>query len=144
MENIVIKLYSKGPHISQILTGFCMVERNSKTNKCRVKLESSDGNIQGEFVEVLYKGKRIIYDVLDGYQDKAAISALLKQCDFYFKRSYSPEKNRTGPEERNMLRRWRHPGISERKSFHRDLAKNGNVDTARAFRNRKESIHHGK
>lgn len=95
MENIVIKLYSKGPHISQILTGFCMVERNSKTNKCRVKLESSDGNIQGEFVEVLYKGKRIIYDVLDGYQDKAAISALLKQCDFYFKRSYSPEKNRT-------------------------------------------------
>lgn len=93
MEKIDIKLYSKGPHISQILTGFCMLERNSNTNKCRVKMKSSSGNIRGEFAEVLYKGKRIIYDVLDGYQDKVAISALLKQCDFYFKRSYSPEKN---------------------------------------------------
>lgn len=94
MEKIKIKLYSKGPHISQILTGFCMLERNDKMNQYRVEMDSSAGNIQGEFVEVLYKGKRIIYDVLDGYQDKAAISALLKQCDFYFKRSYSPEKNR--------------------------------------------------
>ena len=47
MEKIKIKLYSKGPHISQILTGFCMLQRNDKMNQCRLEMESSAGIIKG-------------------------------------------------------------------------------------------------
>ena len=92
METINIRLYSKEPHISQILTGFCMLKKAGKIQYG--DLENNESvNIQGAFVEIIYKGKRIVYDVSDGYQDAAAIIALLEQCDFYFKRSFSREKN---------------------------------------------------
>ena len=91
MEVIDIRLYSKEPHVSQILTGFCMLK---KKGKLQYKIqESSASIIRGAFVEVIYKGKKIVYDVSDGYQDKNAMLELLKQCDFYFKRSFSQEKN---------------------------------------------------
>lgn len=92
MEVIDIRCYSKEPHISQILTGFCMMEKAGKV-QCRVKESDSAETIKGAFVEAQYKGKKVIYDVSDGYQDMEVISELLKRCDFYFKRSFSEEKN---------------------------------------------------
>lgn len=92
MEIIRIKLYSEEPHISQILTGFCMLEFLNK-GEYKIEIASYPGSLRGAFVEAVYKGKKLIYDVSDGYQDISAISELLNQCDFYFKRSYSHEKN---------------------------------------------------
>lgn len=92
MEHIEIKLHSKEPHVSQILTGFCMLETSNK-RQYRTCISAEVEGLKGAFVEVTYKGKKIIYDVMDGYQDVNTISKLLNQCDFYFKRSYSAEKN---------------------------------------------------
>ena len=92
MEAIDIKLYSKEPHISQILTGFCMLKKAGRV-QYGIQENSESVNIKGAFVEAIYKGKRIVYDVSDGYQDTDAILGLLEQCDFYFKRSFSREKN---------------------------------------------------
>ena len=92
MEVIDIRLYSKEPHVSQILTGFCMLKSEGRV-QYKIKEGNIPAGIQGAFVEAVYKGKRVIYDVSDGYQDTSAILELLKQCDFYFKRSFSQEKN---------------------------------------------------
>lgn len=43
-------------------------------------------------VLVEYRGKKLVYDLMDGYQNIDEISKLLKECDFNFKRSYSSEK----------------------------------------------------
>lgn len=93
MYDISIRLYSREPHVSQIMTGFCMLERSNK-KKYKINISHYTGGNKGAFVEVVYRGKKIIYDVLDGYQDLDSIMDLLNQCDFYFKRSYSAEKNR--------------------------------------------------
>lgn len=45
-------------------------------------------------VLVEYRGKKLVYDLMDGYQNIDEISKLLKECDFNFKRSYSSEKNK--------------------------------------------------
>lgn len=44
-------------------------------------------------VLVEYHGKRIIYDMMDGYQNPEGMKKLLDDCDYYFKRSYSTQKN---------------------------------------------------
>ena len=93
MEVIDIKLYSKEPHISQILTGFCLLEGAGRI-RYKIKEADTSAKVQGAFVEAAYKGKKIVYDVSDGYQNTSAILELLKQCDFYFKRSFSQEKNK--------------------------------------------------
>ena len=92
MERIEIKLHSTEPHVSQILTGFCMLEASNK-GQYNVHTSTEVEGVKGAFVEVIYRGKKIIYDVMDGYQDVNAISELLNRCDFYFKRSYSVKKN---------------------------------------------------
>jgi hypothetical protein len=48
---------------------------------------------------VLYKGKIIIYDLLDGYLDTKRMTELMECCDIYFKRSFSKLKNAEFPSE---------------------------------------------
>lgn len=93
MESITVRYYSREPHISQVLTGFCMLARQQPSEYQCSFLSAFDNSISGAYVEAEYRGKRIIYDLMDGYQDIAGMQMLLDGCDFYFKRSYSPEKN---------------------------------------------------
>lgn len=44
-------------------------------------------------VGIEYLGKKVIIDVEDGYWDKRGMEYYLNWCDYYFKRSYSLEKN---------------------------------------------------
>lgn len=93
MEKVTVTVYSNEPHISQILTGFCILENTGKYD-----VEFVDKRTEGfacgmAIVEAEYKNQQIIYDCLDGYQRPAEIKCLLKNCDFYFKRSFSPQKN---------------------------------------------------
>ena len=92
MEEIDIWVCSKEPHVSQILTGFCMLEKLGKL-QYTFNGNISSSNVNGAFVKVDYKGKKIVYDVSDGYQDEDSMSRLLDLCDFYFKRSFSRKRN---------------------------------------------------
>lgn len=92
MDKIVIKILSKEPHLSQVLTGFYLL-----FGKHLCKVEDHSENPMYPYhtamLSVEYKGKKIIYDMLDGYQSLEAIRYYLERCDFYFKRSYSEKKN---------------------------------------------------
>lgn len=94
MENVKITLLSREPHVSQILTGFTMLERRG-TVKIDVEDRSQDETLpyRSVMLEVFYRGKKLIYDMLDGYQHEDAIRYQLAHCDYYFKRSFSKEKN---------------------------------------------------
>lgn len=93
MDKILIKCLSKEPHLSQALTGFYML-----FGRCFCIIEDHSEDFRYPYhtamLDVEYKGKRIIYDMLDGYQSPEAIRYYLEQCDYYFKRSYSEEKNK--------------------------------------------------
>lgn len=94
METIKIKYYQYVPHISQILTGFCLLQK-AEPKKYHLEFEYAGADdFVGPFVEVIYRGKIMVYDTMDGYQDDLLIRKMLDRSDFYFKRSYSAEKNR--------------------------------------------------
>ncbi len=95
MENIKVQLYCHIPHISQILCGFHELD---KSGEYKVVFEDVSEEAQRTYtdmsiVRVLYKGKVIIYDLMDGYIGPSMMKDLLEKCDFYFKRSFSHEKN---------------------------------------------------
>ena len=92
MDHILIKILSNEPHLSQVLTGFYMFFGR---RKCRIEDHSKDlaYPYHTAMLSVEYKNRRIIYDMMDGYQCPEAIDYYLRQCDFYFKRSFSEEKN---------------------------------------------------
>ena len=94
MEHITITLLSREPHLSQILTGFTMLARQGKM-KLTVEDRSQDEHqpFRSVMAVVSYRGKTLVYDTLDGYQHEDAIRYHLEHCDFYFKRSFSEEKN---------------------------------------------------
>ncbi len=95
METIKVQLYCHIPHISQILCGFHDLD---KSGEYKVVFEDVSEEAQQIYtdmsiVRVEYKGKVIIYDLMDGYIGPYMIKDLLEKCDFYFKRSFSDEKN---------------------------------------------------
>lgn len=85
-------------HISQILAGYKLLE-----NKKLLKIKNvvpyagfrTDGNYEhNSIVEVKICGKKIAYDMADGYQSihrKERFDAQLESLDFYFKRSYDED-----------------------------------------------------
>ena len=94
MNHILIKCLSKEPHLSQALTGFYML---CGKWGCRVEDHSEDQAYpyHTAILDVEYKNRKIIYDMMDGYQYPEAIKYYLQQCDYYFKRSYSEDKNKS-------------------------------------------------
>lgn len=94
MDHILIKCLSKEPHLSQALTGFYMLFGR---RRCKVEDHSEDPAYpyHTAILDVEYKNRKIIYDMMDGYQYPEAIKYYLQQCDYYFKRSYSEEKNKS-------------------------------------------------
>lgn len=95
METIKVQLYCHIPHISQILCGF---NELNKSGEFKVVFEDCSEEAQRIYtdmsiVRVEYKGKVIIYDLMDGYIGPYMIKDLLEKCDFYFKRSFSERQN---------------------------------------------------
>jgi len=100
-----VVLLGKGPHCSQPLCGLKTL-RDAFPEKYALTIEDRSGdptynpfqNLRPQHMEHLlveYRGKRIIFDMNDGYDHCIEpIRYFLKNSDFYFKRSFSPEKNR--------------------------------------------------
>lgn len=95
MDKIKLIIPTNIHHAAQIITGFLML----KEQGWEVEIQNRSGNRCAPFyglpaLLVEYRGKRLFYDVWDGYQDLPDMLLGLKNSDFYFKRSFSPEKNR--------------------------------------------------
>lgn len=107
MKNIEVQIISGVPHVTQVLSGFYdlgLGENYSVTFKNMLNTPSPYSDMS--VVRVLYQGKVLIYDLLDGYIGTDRMTDLLKGCDLYFKRSFSDEKNAALPDE---LRAKMHP-----------------------------------
>lgn len=95
METIKLTIPSTIEHLSQIITGFLILGKQG----WNVEMEDVSWDAGNPFhgLPVLlaqYRGQRVIYDLWDGYQDPENIRKGLENCDFYFKRSFSQEKNK--------------------------------------------------
>lgn len=94
METIKLTVPSNSLHAAQILTGFLAL----KDQGFRVELTDKSRDSGNPFYDLpvvlaRYRGQRIVYDLWDGYQNPQGMGLGLADCDFYFKRSFSPEKN---------------------------------------------------
>lgn len=88
MEVVPLSLLS---HNAQIAAGFRMLRKQSWNIKICTGSDYPSGNTA--LVRVTYLGKTIFYDLWDGYHVPDEMRWALAQADFYFKRSFSPEKN---------------------------------------------------
>lgn len=93
METVTLSLKTRIPHVAQIVTGFHRLPDCRMEARCRFE-NSGSRHMELAVVEAQYRGRRIVYDVMDGYQRPEAMAELLEGCDFYFKRSFSQERNR--------------------------------------------------
>lgn len=94
MEKIKLTIPSNIPHNSQIITGFLLLKEQGWD--VEIMDQSADaGNPFYDLPVVLaeYRGKKLVYDLWDGYQNPEGIRKGLDVCDYYFKRSFSEEKN---------------------------------------------------
>ena len=96
MHKLKIYVESQVSHVGQIITGALMLKEQGYD----VEIIDLQGKESGPFppsyplVRAEYRGQRILYDLWDGYNIYTDINRALSTCDFYFRRSYSLEKNR--------------------------------------------------
>ena len=93
MEKVKVWIPSRCEHSQQITTGFLMLKEKGWDVEI-MDISAENTLFSGtSFIQAEYKGKKIIYDVMDGYYAPKVIQAGLNWADFYFKRSFSAEKN---------------------------------------------------
>lgn len=95
MEKIKLTIPTGVHHGAQIITGFLMLKEQGWD--VEIIDRSWDRNTPFYGLPALlaeYRGKKLFYDVWDGYQDPENMELGLQSCDFYFKRSFSAGKNR--------------------------------------------------
>lgn len=94
MKQVKLMIGSRIPHVSQIVTGFLMLKQQGY--EVQIRDFSGEENILAgmPLIQAEYRGQRLVYDVGDGYNVPEDIITGLENCDFYFKRSFSEEKNR--------------------------------------------------
>lgn len=92
-----LAIVSPSPHTSQVITGFLLLEEQGVIDLKFEKPRSGSPYPNRHIVEVTLDGRRIAFDVEDGYNfDLSRFEAYLSgHCDVYFKRSFSTEINRT-------------------------------------------------
>lgn len=95
METVKLIVETKIPHVSQIVTGFQMLKKAGLFGleiEDHSKADSMFGGMP--LIRAQYRGKSLIYDMGDGYNVPEDIQTGLDHCDFYFKRSFSEDKNK--------------------------------------------------
>ncbi len=94
METIKLIIPSTVYHIAQIAAGFHILKKQGLP----VEIVDKTGDRKHPFHDLPvacaeYRGKKILYDLWDGYQNPVDMKRCLEWCDIYFKRSFSEEKN---------------------------------------------------
>ncbi len=81
-------------HCSQIITGFlCLQDQGWDIVLEDRSRDSTNPFFDLPIVLARYRGKTLIYDLWDGYQNPVGMRKALEAADIYFKRSFSREKN---------------------------------------------------
>ena len=94
MKTIRIDLLSHAHHLNQPLTGFHRwARRNGHRLDIRDCTRGSEYRMKKTALAVAVDGRRLVYDLADGYQSPEAMEYLLDRCDYYFKRSFSEGVN---------------------------------------------------
>lgn len=94
MNRATIYAESQVSHAGQILTGFLMLKEQGWDVRIVDNTKGEPGFYHGvPMIRAEYRGKKLVYDMGDGYNVPEDIMTALEDCDFYFKRSFSPEKN---------------------------------------------------
>jgi len=87
-----LNVFSRSPHISQILTGFIML-RNEKVINLEINYKPEMLKLYPtpHMIEAIIDNRiKVAYDMLDGYNfNKQVVEKYLMGIDFYFKRSYN-------------------------------------------------------
>ena len=101
MLEVTLYCIGKSPHLSMPVTGFLMLE---KQGRLRITWELDSENRKGFPYSLILgayvRGKRILFDMADGYGMPAEeLSRAVGQSDFYFRRSFSKEQNSRLPKE---------------------------------------------
>lgn len=94
MEKIKVIIPTHIHHCAQLITGFLMLREQGWDIELVNRADDRHFTYHGLpclFAE--YRGKTLFYDVWDGYQDPPDMLKAMEVCDFYFKRSFSLEKN---------------------------------------------------
>ncbi len=94
MEPIKLTIPSNISHNSQIITGFLILQDQGWDIQIQDRSQDSENPFfDMPVVQAEYRGKKLIYDLWDGYQAPDAMKKCLDWADIYFKRSFSQEKN---------------------------------------------------
>ena len=95
MNKVTVYAESQVSHVGQIITGFLMLKEQGWDVEIVNKVHAEPGFYHGRpMIRVEYRGKKLVYDLGDGYNVPDDIMIGLEESDFYFKRSFSAEKNR--------------------------------------------------
>lgn len=96
MEAIKLTIPHTIEHLSQIITGFLILGQQGWPVELEDVTRDAGNPYHGlPILLAQYRGQRIVYDLWDGYNDLEGMGRGLENCDFYFKRSFSQEKNQT-------------------------------------------------
>ena len=93
MEKVKLYIESQVPHACQIITGLLRLQEQGWDVELVDNRSSGSVYCGIPLMRAEYRGKKIIYDVGDGYNVPEDMEIGLKWCDYYFKRSLSAEKN---------------------------------------------------
>lgn len=86
-------IYDRNMHISSIIAGFLMLQNEEKI-ELKIVINEQDIVPHNCLALAEIEGIKIAFDTLDGYNwDQNLLEKFLEKVDYYFKRSYSAEKN---------------------------------------------------
>lgn len=94
MEKVTLWVESQVSHMGQIITGFLMLKEQGWDVDIINNVHGPKNFYHGmPMIRAEYRGKRITYDLGDGYNIPNDIQICLDNSDFCFKRSFSAKKN---------------------------------------------------
>ena len=95
MNKAKVYVESQVSHVGQIITGFLMLKEQGWDVEIVNNVKGEPGFYHGvPMIRAEYRGKKLVYDLGDGYNVPEDIMTGMEDSDFYFKRSFSAEKNR--------------------------------------------------
>ena len=94
MTDVTINIPARTLHLCPVMTGFILLKNQGKLS---LKINTAVSLPSASIMEAIVDGKRLAYDMADGYNfhNLAEIEEYIKTCDFYFKRSFSDNQNRS-------------------------------------------------
>lgn len=93
-ERIIVRIFNRSIHCAQLFTGLHLLSRKGLISTV---LEDHTHDEKYPYktaiAEIVYRGKVVAFDMLDGYNNIEAIKWFYNNSVFYFKRSFSKKLN---------------------------------------------------